>query len=103
MVEVYNKLVRDKIPEIIMQKGEKPYIHIASGSELEQALLRKFDEEIKEFKESRNPEELVDILEAVYRLANCYCISQEELEEMRKEKAGLRGAFRRGIILERVE
>lgn len=103
MVELYNKLVRDNIPHIIEQEGKKPYLHIASGSELEEALLRKLDEEIGEFRESKDPVELVDILEVIYRLANCYSITQDKLEEMRKEKARQRGAFQRGFILERIE
>ncbi len=99
----YHKLVRDRIPEIIQQAGKTPYVHIGSDSELEEALVRKLNEEFKEFRESRDPSELVDILEVVYRLADYYYITREEIEKMRKEKAEERGAFHRGIILEKIE
>ena len=95
----YNKLVRDKIPTFIQQEGNQPFVHIASGSELEEALLAKLDEEVREFKESKNPEELVDILEVVYRLAHCQYLTKEELENLRREKEEQKGAFYQGIIL----
>jgi len=58
MVEHYPKLVRDRIPEIIQQEGKRAYIHIASSAELEGALVKKLQEEVDEFKRSRDPHEL---------------------------------------------
>ncbi len=99
----YNKLVRDRIPEIIKQDGQTPYTHTASGLELEKALWKKVEEEIKEFQVSKDPRELADILEVIYALANFYGVKPDELESIRKQKAKERGGFCQNIILERVE
>ena len=100
---IYHKLVRDKIPTLILQEGKTYHAHIASGSELEEALLSKLDEEVREFRASKDPKELADILEVVYRLAHCHHVTDEELEALRREKEKEKGAFYRGIILESVE
>jgi predicted house-cleaning noncanonical NTP pyrophosphatase (MazG superfamily) len=78
-MKIYNKLVRDKIPEVIQTAGKKFDFHIADKSEAYSLLLKKLDEEILEFKEDKNLEELADILEVVISLANNLGYSQEEL------------------------
>ena len=65
---VYNKLVRDKILGRIRADGRIPYTHIARGSELEQALWNKLDEEVKEFQQNPVVEELADVLEVINTL-----------------------------------
>lgn len=65
----YNKLVRDKIPELIRSHGEIPYIRILCDEEYTVALEQKLDEETAEFHKGKNLEELADILEVVYALA----------------------------------
>lgn len=99
----YNKLVRDKIPEICQSKGEKPIIHIASKDEFEQKLTEKLSEEVAEFAKSKDVEELADILEVVIALCKVKKIDFEKLDELRKQKAEKRGGFTKRIILDRVE
>lgn len=66
----YNKLVRDKIPQIIFEnEGKNSQTSILEGKALQEALLRKLDEEIAEYKEAYSDEEMADILEVLYALA----------------------------------
>jgi predicted house-cleaning noncanonical NTP pyrophosphatase (MazG superfamily) len=99
----YNKLVRDNIPQIIKAKGEKPKTHIADKNEFLTKLKEKLREETEEFSKSEEREELVDILEVLYALAQEKGITKEELEAIRKQKAKERGAFENKIILESVD
>ena len=96
----YNKLVRDKIPEIIKHKGKVPITHIADNGEYWQKLKEKLKEEIDEFLERDNEEELADILEIIYAICNFKKIDKQKLEMLRKKKAEKRGSFRQKIILD---
>jgi len=90
------KLVRDKIPEIYgLQKR-----HIADDKEYLRELIKKLQEEVDEFREDCEVEELADIIEVVYALAEFLGIRIEKLEEIRKEKAEKRGQFKKRLIWE---
>lgn len=101
-MKVYNKLVRDRIPEIIEADGKKIDIHYAKEEELMTLLQKKLQEEMKEFSEDNNLEELSDILEVVFGLAAALGYSEEELLAKREEKRAERGGFKEGIVLEKV-
>lgn len=103
MIITYNKLVRDKIPEIIKESGHKPSTHTAVDAEYKVKLNEKLKEEVEEYLESEKNEELADILEIIYAICQLKDLDKRELEEMRKRKAGERGRFDRRIILECVE
>lgn len=96
----YNKLIRDKIPEIIKNKGTVPITHIASDEEYQQKLKAKLQEEVDEFLKDSNEEELADILEVIYALCDLYDIDKDKLEQLRKDKAEKRGGFKDKIILD---
>lgn len=96
----YNKLVRDKIPEIIKKSGKTPKVHIASEEEYEQKLKEKLQEELEEYLQSNNKEELADLLEVIYALGDLSNTTKEELEQIRKDKANERGQFNDKIILD---
>jgi len=96
----YNKLIRDKIPEIIKSNGLTPVTHIASPEEYEIKLKEKLQEEVNEFLREPNTNELADILEVVYALGNLYQTDEYQLEQIRKEKAKQRGIFIEKIILD---
>lgn len=96
---VYNKLVRDKIPSIIESNGKAALIKVASGTELLELLNRKLKEEMQEFKESGNTEELADIVEVIYSILDYNGITIEEFNNMRHAKNKERGAFKKGLVL----
>lgn len=61
----YDKLIRDRIPEIIQRKGTTPITHTADDKEYQHRLEKKLQEEVNEFLKYNNPEELADIIEVV--------------------------------------
>ena len=99
----YNKLVRDRIPEIIKDAGKTPITKILPEEEMETHLIQKLEEEIQEFKESRDFEELVDLLEVIEALANLRGEEMYTLERIKADKKEERGGFEERILLEIVE
>jgi len=99
---IYNKLVRDKIPQILERMGKKHKCHTASQEEYEQKLWEKLDEEIGEFKAVPCDEEMADILEVMNALMEYYNLDPYEVETAQQAKAGSRGSFRERTILEEV-
>lgn len=96
---VYNKLVRDKIPQIIKAQGQTPNIRILDKEEYTACLERKLDEEVREYHTDQNMEELADILEVVFALNEDLGHSREELLEAYQRKHDARGGFRDRIFL----
>jgi hypothetical protein len=96
----YNKLVRDKIPQIIKNDRITPITHIASNEEYSQKLKEKLLEEVNEFLENPNKEEISDIFEVIYALCDLYEIDKDKIEQIRKEKALKKGKFKERIILD---
>lgn len=96
----YNKLVRDKIPEYILKKGETAITHIATETEYWQKLKEKLLEEIEEFNKNENTEEFADILEVLDAIADYKKFDKKEIEKIRAEKAETKGKFKKRIILD---
>ena len=96
---IYNKLVRDKIPEIIERNGGKADVRVLSEEEYKQYLEKKLDEETVEYHRDKTPEELADILEVVYALAATAGCSREQLMETCRRKHDLRGGFEASYLL----
>ena len=99
--KVYNKLVRDKIPAIIEGNGETAVTRVLSDEEYKAELITKLQEEVKEFLESEETEELADIVEVIYGLLNYKGMSIDEFEKIRIAKAQKRGGFLDKIFLEK--
>lgn len=102
-MKVYNKLVRDKIPEIIAADGKIAKTRILNKQEYLEALIKKLNEEYEEFKEDQSVEELADLLEVILSLADALNIKHSELAKTLSNKALEKGSFKRRIFLERVE
>jgi len=100
---IHNKLVRDRIPEIIEKSGKTAYRRILNNEEYIEELDRKLNEECAEYQADKSIEELADMLEVMYAIAQARGYSIEELEQIRAEKAEKRGGFKDKIYLEKVE
>ena len=100
--KIYNKLVRDKIPEVIEKTGKKFSSHIAGELKYKEELFKKVYEELEEFKENPCAEEMADIFEVLEGLIKAYNIEMNNVFDIKEEKARERGAFDEKIILERV-
>jgi predicted house-cleaning noncanonical NTP pyrophosphatase (MazG superfamily) len=103
MKKIYNKLVRDKILEILKIKGKEFKYHIADNKEYGEKLWEKLQEEIGEFKENSSVEEMADIVEVITAIAKFHKIDLKKLEIKRYDKRYERGAFDNKIILEEAD
>ena len=99
---LYDKLIRDKIPEIINSKGKNYAIRIAGDMEYKNMLRRKLLEEAEEFQDEPCKEELADVLEVFYAILQAEGFSLDDIEKIRRKKDDERGAFNKKIILEKV-
>lgn len=97
--KVYNKLVRDRVPDIIFSSGNTPLTTVLSKQEFEESLKRKLAEETQEFLESEEVEELVDIFQVILAILDEKGISVEEFESRRKKKALEKGEFKQRLFL----
>lgn len=102
MRTTYNKLVRDRIPEIIQASGKMCSTEILPDEDYLKYLDAKLDEELAEYHKDQNIEELADLLEVVHVAALARGYTLEELEQVRAEKAAKRGSFEKRILLKEV-
>ena len=97
------KLVRDYIPDQIAKNNLSVMYSFADEKDYKLYLERKLVEEVAEYLESNSPEELADILEVVFALAETKEISEKQLMKIRKSKRKKNGAFKNGIILKQID
>ena len=105
MEKIYNKLVRDKIPEIIKQNWENPITSILDDIRYKEELEKKLYEEYKEVIESSGSdriEELADMLEIIKALAKLENKTLDDVIDVSNQKVKKRGAFKKKIFLEKV-
>ena len=96
----YNKLIRDKIPEIItLKEGMICDYKILNDEEYLQELDKKIFEEAQEFVEDHSIEELADLMEVIYNVMEARNISMEDVEKARKLKNEEKGLFKNKIYL----
>lgn len=87
------KLVRDQIPSLIAKDGKTVVIAKLSDDDFYRALKNKLQEEVQEFIDDQNIEELADVLEVVLAIADARFGGVDELEMARKRKRLAKGAF----------
>ena len=101
-MKVFNKLVRDKIPDIILADNQLPVTRILKDDEYVEALNSKLLEEVNEYLDDNNINEIADILEVIRAIVEQQGLTMEEIEEKRVKKAEKRGAFKDKIFLEKI-
>ena len=99
MTKVYNKLVRDGIPRIIAEGGNRCATRILDAPEYLEALDAKLTEELAEYQQRKSLEELADLLEVMLALVRARGHTWQELEQLRQQKAAARGGFDERIFL----
>ena len=99
----FNKLVRDKIPEILGKKGIQSVTRTIEGGEYFAELLKKLEEEVREFIKDNNEEELADIYEVLGAIIEEKGFTREAIEAIRLKKLADRGGFKDKIFLEQTE
>lgn len=87
------KLVRDKIPQIIIEAGKKPIIEILSDEDYLAELDKKLNEEVDEYQADKSIEEMADVLEVLFAICEARGHSVDELMQVRNSKKEQRGGF----------
>ena len=95
----YDKAIRDKIPQIIKSSGKNCNVKKLDNSEFLIQLEKKLVEELAEYQESKNVEELADVLEVIYRISELKGVVSDELDKIRQKKAEQRGKFDDNLFL----
>ena len=99
---MYNKLVRDNITDIIKKNGATPIVRILDDEEYFKELNRKLKEELNEYLDGNDIEELADLYEVMLAILDYKKMSLMEFDIIRKMKVEKRGAFKNKIYLESV-
>ncbi len=102
MRRIYNKLVRDKIPEIIEAGGGSCVTEILPEADYVQKLEEKLVEELREYLDSGEVEELADLLEVMQAVSAARGSTWAEVEAIRIKKKAARGGFEKRILLKEV-
>ena len=97
----YDKLVRDKIPQIIEASGKSCDVEIVSNEVALEYLYKKLNEEVNELLSDKNLDEVADVMEVLFAIANKYGYSEQELLDKRNEKKNSRGGFEKNIVLKK--
>lgn len=96
---VYNKLVRDRIPEIVSAEGKTCDVRVLNDAEFAERLDEKLGEELREYEQSADVSELGDLVEIVQVIVELRGTSWEEFEQQRLMKREERGGFRKKLLL----
>jgi len=100
---LYNKLVRDKIPQIIEKSGKIPVVETLDDETYKKLLDEKLKEELQEYLSSDRVEELADLVEVVYAILRYKGIDIDIFENIREKKVAERGAFEKRLLLKEVK
>lgn len=96
---VYNKLVRDRIPEVIAASGKRCEVRVLDDQEYVLRLNQKLQEEVQEYLADQSVEELADIAELIRAILEFRGVSPDQFEEIRRAKQEARGGFSKRLLL----
>jgi predicted house-cleaning noncanonical NTP pyrophosphatase (MazG superfamily) len=102
-VKIYNKLVRDRIPEIVAASGKQARFRTLEPDEYMIHLQQKLAEEMAEYQADKSLEELADLVEVAQAIAAAQGLTWEQFEALRRKKREERGGFALRLLLESVE
>ena len=100
-MKIYDKLVRDRIPEIIKNSGNHCEVEIVSDEVALEYLYKKLNEEVSELLEDKNLEEIADVVEVLFAIGKKYGYSEKDILNKRSEKRKKSGGFEDNIILKK--
>lgn len=103
MIYSYNKLIRDKNVELMEKKGCKVTFEILNDKRYNEELDKKLREEVEEYLEDYNIEEMADVMEVILAMLEFRGITMEEVEKVRIQKKNRKGGFKNKIYLKDVE
>ncbi|MBI2268569.1 MAG: nucleoside triphosphate pyrophosphohydrolase [Candidatus Blackburnbacteria bacterium] len=105
--KTYNKLIRDRIPEIIKKNNAVPKVSELNDDQFKIALKEKLVEEAKELLEAKTDEEILNELSDVLQLLESIALNNNttivEVEKQKEKKKIERGGFERKLFLEYVD
>lgn len=101
-MKVYNKLVRDNVPDLILKDHALPTTRTLNDEEYISELNKKLLDEVNKYLETNNDEEMVDILEVIRAIVTFNGSTFEELEDKRKKKEEKKGNFSKKVYLEKI-
>lgn len=91
--------MRDRIPEIIMAKGQRCEVRVLDGPEYQESLREKLSEELQEYLQSGVISELADLVEVVYAILEHERVPLRDFERLRLAKREERGGFEQRLFL----
>lgn len=106
---IFNKLVRDKIPDLIKNSGRRCEFEAMDDIQYAEKLSEKLCEEVQEFLKEFNAEndenaikELADILEVIYAIVELIGVNTQDFEKIRLAKIDKNGSFSKKILLKSI-
>ena len=100
-MKIFDKLVRDRIPEIIKSSGNHCEVEVVSDEVALEYLYKKLQEEVDELVEDKNLEEIADVVEVLFAIGGKYGYSEEDILNRRAEKKAKSGGFEDNIVLKK--
>lgn len=100
-MKIYDKLVRDRIPEIIEASGSKCEIEVVNDEIALDYLYKKLDEEVNELLVDKNLDEIADVIEVLFAIASKIGYSESDVLDKRNEKKNTHGGFEDNLILKK--
>ena len=100
---LYNKLVRDKVPEQIERSGKSCTVEVVDDDQYRALLDRKLDEEMDSYQAHRSADDLASLLELIHAAADARGWKWEELEQLRLKKRAQKGCYEKRLLLKQIE